>query len=206
MRRLWWMISGGPAAMTAALLLAGASLAGCGGTEGEYVIPDMNTPADQYRLAVETRQQAAGVFDPDAKKQELGKAIAAFEKLESRFPQDEMYTPAASLQIAKLYREVEQPETSLAKFRSLLARYPNDQDIRIEALMGTGLLLDELGRPEEAQEYYRLLIDEFADSDRPAYQTVVEQARRNYRRIRPKAGSRRVRLLPESSSGEWSVD
>jgi len=153
-------------------------------TDEEYVIPHEDTVEAQFAVAWQQQQKARGVFAPDLKDRELSKAIQAYELVEQRFPNDPTYTPAAALQIAEIYKDMERYDLASDKYLYALETYPEDSDIRVAGLLGLGESLDEVGQYEEAKVYFKLLIDEYKTTGNPDYRRAVERARSLYRQIR----------------------
>lgn len=174
--------------LTMATIMAMAMvLAGCTARETRMprvLIPEEDTPRDQFLVAEQQAREARGIFDERVRRDELRKAIAAYQAVEDRFPNDERYTPASSVLIAEIYRDIEDHERARRQFEHVLQRYPNDRDVHISALLGLGETLDALGRPIEAQRYYKMLMDQYGTSTDPRIRQIVEQARIRYRQIR----------------------
>lgn len=174
------------ATLCGAMLLA-FLVAGCGGKKikvPDLLVPDMDTPAEQFQVAERARQSARSVYDPPTRNVETRKAIVAYETVLRRFPNDTRYTPASALFIGDLYREVGEPAKASAQYETVLRQYATDPTIRMEALYGLGLALDDMGRPREAKVQYKMLIDQFGDSASPAIRQRVEEARQRYVQIR----------------------
>lgn len=148
------------------------------------LVPDMDTPAEQFEVAERARQSARSVFDPATRRAETRKAIVAYEAVLKRFPNDARYTPASALFIGDLHREVGDTAKAASQYETVLRNYATDPTIRIEALYGLGLALDDLGRAREAKVQYKMLIDQFGDSADPRIRQRVEEARQKYVQIR----------------------
>jgi len=152
----------------------------------DVLIPREDTVAEQFTVAQRQENDARGIFDQDVRREELMKAIYAYETVEERFPDDQFHTPAAAVISAELYAEIDEHAQALQKYQSVLERWPEDEEARVAALMGMGRSLDDLRRPDEAQTYYKMLIDEYQSSTKPEVRTLVERARQRYRQIRPR--------------------
>lgn len=173
-----------PVMLLAALALGGAS---CGlKGEPEYLVPAEDTVEGQYAVAEKQEADARGVFDEKLREEEMKKAILAYRAVETRFPNDTKFTPAASLIIGNIHQVNRQFEEALAQYEMVLQKYPNDDQARIGALLGKGQTLDSLDRPEEAQVYYKMLIDQYQGAKDPKFREMVDRATTRYRQIRPR--------------------
>ncbi|MCB2155335.1 tetratricopeptide repeat protein [bacterium] len=150
-----------------------------------YLVPEVDTAREQFQVAETQRRTAQGIFEEDTRKLEMQKAILAYRAVEKRFPQDETYTPVASLLIGNIYEELEDFQSASKQFEHVLQAFPNDDQVRISALYGMGFSLDELDRASDAQKYYKLVIDEYSNTTDPEMRRMVEQAIIRYRQIRP---------------------
>lgn len=147
-------------------------------------IPNLDTPSDQFYVAVRQERDARGLFEPRDRQQGLQLAMLAYERVVERFPEDDFYTPASDAKIGALHQEAGAYAKAITHFQGVLERHPNDRDARLLALSGLGGSLDELNRPQEAEVYYRMLVDEFqGDNSNPSIIAIVQNAQRRLRTI-----------------------
>lgn len=171
----------------AALVATGGCLGARKTSTANLLIPEEDTAREQFAIAEGQERDARGVFDAEKRAEELAKALAAYEVVEKRFPDDGKYTPAASVLIAEIRQELGQNDRAIAQFNHALKTYPDDSEVRIASLLGLGKSLDGAGRPDEAQVYYKMLIDQYQESTSPEIRAIVEEARQRYRQIRPRS-------------------
>ena len=191
-----------PRATGLILLLAIAMLQSCSLFKKEaYIIPEENTPREQFAVARDTETRAKGSFDKSVRREEYNKAIAAYGAVISRFPSDLEYTPAAWLARAELYYQFGTDDSkhyanAIDGFRTAADKYSAQDDIRAASLWGLGRTYDQLARDEKssarksfenqtkAQMAYKAVIDEFNGHESPAIRQLVSQARLRYRIVR----------------------
>lgn len=178
--RRWSMML---ALLTLAMVSLGATCRSTN-TDGRIIVPAEDTAREQFGVAEYQYQQALGMFDRKLREVEMRKAIAAYQEVERRFPQDEKYTPPSALIVGTIYRDLEEWEKAATQYRHVLRAYPNDEAVRISALMGLALSLNETDKQEEALVYFKQVLDEYGSSTDPRVQEIVEEARRRYRTVR----------------------
>jgi hypothetical protein len=166
-----------------------------------FIIPEENTPREQFAVARDTEARAKGSFDKDVRRDEYNKAIAAYGAVISRFPSDLEFTPAAWLQRAELYYQFGSDDPkhyakAIEGFRIAADKYSNQDDIRVASLWGLGRTYDMLARDPDsssrkahenqtnAQMAYKAVIEEFNGHESQAIRALVEQARLRYRIVR----------------------
>jgi len=166
-----------------------------------FIIPEENTPREQFAVARDTEQRAKGSFDKSVRREEYNKAIAAYGAVISRFPSDLEYTPAAWLQRAELHYQFGSDNAkhyvdAIDGFRTAADKYSNQDDIRVASLWGLGRTYDQLARVPDsssrksyenqtkAQMAYKALIEEYTGHESPAIRALVAQARLRYRIVR----------------------
>lgn len=168
------------------LLLALAFTAGCKSTSKTptFLIPEEDTAREQFLVAEMAYREARGIYDQKVRAAELRKAIAAYQAVERRFPDDRRYTPAAAAFIGNIHQDLREFNAALAQYEHCLKKYSDDDEVRITALLGMGQSYDELKKPQSAQPYYKMITDEYAGNPNPRIREIVEQARLRYRQIR----------------------
>lgn len=158
----------------------------CSRTVGsaDILVPEADTAKDQWWIAERQKAVANGVYDKNVREDELRKAIAAYRSVETRFPDDERYTPVASLMVATIQRELENYEAAIRQYEHVLKSYPTDEEVRVSALYGLGLSLDRANRQAEALVYYKQVLDEYSSSTKPRVRPIVDEVRQLYRQVR----------------------
>jgi TolA-binding protein len=173
-----------------AIALAGilASGAGCGTLRSpfgpKYTVPEKNSPREQAQIADREFRQAQQLVEPSMRREAFRKTIKAFQTVQTRFPEDRVYTPAAALMEGDLYYQIEDWRRAEAAYRRVIARYPTIPDVHAGALMGLGLSLYEQKRNREGNEVLAQFVDQYGRSDDPAIQARVRRARSELDRVR----------------------
>lgn len=162
-----------------------AMLTGCATLFGgeKYVVPDQQTASEQARVAQAQLGLSRRTGDPELREEEMRKAIAGFQKVVERFPDDRTFTPPAHLLVADLYAELKEYRRAEATYREVMARYGDIQDVHASALYGLGRTLTDRGMRREGKEAFAQLIDTYGRSDNSAIRTMVRNAKRRYDEI-----------------------
>lgn len=178
------------------------ALLGCGGLFGRksYIIPEENTAAEQFSVAMTQEKRARGTLVKATRVEEYNKAVAAYDAVISRFPSDQQFSPAAWIAKSELWYQLGGEESSyyakaLKGFRTSADKFADQADIRAAALWGLGRTYDQLARAQgdsaagrssqqSAQAAYKAIIDEFSNHEDPAIRSLVGQAKLRYRIVR----------------------
>lgn len=169
---------------TAAAMLAIGVLVGCGtfGTK-KYVVPDQDSASEQARVAQAQLVTSQRTGDPKVREEEMRKAIAGFQKVVDRYPDDRKYTPPSHLLIGDLYAELKDYRNAEANYRQVIARYGDIPDVHASALFGLGRTLTDHGYKREGKDAFAQLIDTYGRSDNPTIKRMVSNAKRRYDEI-----------------------
>ena len=171
------------------LVLGAVLLASCGWfglKKGpEYLVPEADTAAEQFRLAQTQRASSRTVLDAEHRVVEFDKAILAYLAVRDRFPNDTKFTPAAVVFAANIHRDMQEYNEAVTLYLDAITNYPDQDDVRVDALYGLGKSYDAMGNVAEAKSYYKLLADEYADSPVPTYRRYANLARVEWEQIRP---------------------
>lgn len=169
------------------LLVTMALVSGCarfGQRKPSIVIPEMDSPQEQFTVAREQERRARGTFERKNRTEEFEKSIAAYASVEKRFPKDLEYTPLAIVQTGELQFELEEYDRALRNFERAASAYPGQDDIRAAGLWGQGRCYEKLDRKDLAQQCYKLIVDEFGSSTDARLRALVSEARTRYRMVR----------------------
>lgn len=149
----------------------------------DIVVPDYDTVEEQARTAQEQYRIANRTGDPDLRREEMLKAIKAFQQVVDRFPGDRRYTPPAHLLVADLQNETEQYRAAEGTYRQVIFEYPEIPDVHSGALFGLADVLTKRGRAREGKEFYRQVIDIYGETDDPIIAERVRRARGRFSEI-----------------------
>ncbi len=152
--------------------------------EGEYIIPDKETPKEQYAFAYDSSRTAFKGFDKETRIRRANEIAAAFKKVIEKYPEDTEYTPAAYINLGDTYLEIDNYSKAIKYFKKAVEKYPGQEDIQIFGHYGLGVCYDQIGKYEEAKKEYKYCIDKFGDDPRDTFQKIVKKAQFRYDRIR----------------------
>ncbi len=175
---------------------------GCGTLFGKrsFIIPEENTPGEQFAVARTQEKRARGTLVRSSRVEEFDKAVAAYDAVITRFPSDQQYVPAAWIAKSELWYQLGSEDSkyfprALKGFRTAADRFADQADIRAAALWGLGRTYDQLAREagdsksgrasqQNAQAAYKAIIDEFSNHEDPAIRSLAAQAKLRYRIVR----------------------
>jgi len=168
-------------------LMLGAS-SGCGVTRSlfgpKYTVPEKNTPREQALIADRELRQAQQLVDEKNRREAFEKAILAFQTVQERFPDDTVYTPAATLMEGDLNAEIERWRRAEVAYRRTIAKYPNIPDVHAGALLGLGEALYAQNRNAEGNQVLAQLVESYGTTEDPVIRTRVRRAESLRDRVR----------------------
>ena len=175
-------------AACALLLVAGVSTTtSCarifGGSGAKIEVPEMDTPREQAEIASRQFARANQTVDEKLRREEMQKAVKAFDVVIERFPLDRTYTPASRLLRADLFFQMDKFKESEDAYREVISLYPDIADIHAGALYGLGQSLYEQKRFREGKEAFRQLLDQYQNASEPSIRDRVRRARLKYEQI-----------------------
>jgi len=165
------------------VVLCAACLAAC--HHQPIIIPDFNTPTEQYIFAKNLKDQSLLESPQKEKKVERTEVlILAYNKVTERFPEDLRVTPLAWSEVADIYFRKGDYKESLRLYEIVLKKYPDQDDVVCKSLFGAARCQDHLKNYEKALSYYKQCFERFENDKRPPLAFLGKQARQFYSRVR----------------------
>ncbi|MBI1292909.1 tetratricopeptide repeat protein [bacterium] len=150
----------------------------------DYTVPEKDSAREQAQIADRASRQAQQLVESKARREAYLKAVAAFQMVQERFPDDRVYTPAATLMEGDLYGKIEEYRRAESAYRKAIARYADIPDVHAGALLGLGESLYQQNRNNEGNEIMKQIVDTYGRSEDPAIRARVRRAELLGNRVR----------------------
>jgi TolA-binding protein len=174
--------------LSALMIFSITLLGGCGLKNKlfgpDFTVPEKNSAREQAQIADRESRQAQQLVESKSRREAHLKAIAAFRAVQDRFPDDLVYTPAASLMEGDLYVRIDEFKRAESAYRRTIARYPTIPDVHAGALLGLGETLYRLNRNQEGNETLKQLVETYERTEDPAIQARVRRANSQMDKVR----------------------
>jgi tetratricopeptide (TPR) repeat protein len=157
----------------------------CGScSRSPYVIPELETAAQQYRFAQNQEQNYLSALNKNKHDENSKKAIHAFEVVMKRFPDDKVFYPQSQYRIAFILDKEKKTNAALKMYNMLIKNYPDNPQILASSLYGAAVIYDGKKKFEKAQTYYERIIKEFGNNKE--FERLVLASKNRYTRVREK--------------------
>ena len=150
-----------------------------------FVIPVYDTAEEQFRFAEKYYTDTLPSIDPERRREQMLKAIACFNKVVERFPDDEEWTPLALIWTGDVYYKSKDFEDAIKYYERARENYPNYDYVQIKALWAEGKSLELMSNYDQAHQMHREVLDRYEerkDLD-SASQFIVKDCRSLYERV-----------------------
>jgi len=168
-----------------ACALGVAILTACHWGEKEaYIIPPKETAEQQYFFAVQHRQNLMKIPTRDRERQ-YRSIIEAYEAVPKRFPDDQVHTPLARLDIADCHFELKHYSEALKLYKAAQKDYAANDFVQARSLLEQGRCYEALKNNRKAVECYKQCADQYSGHPNEVIQKVVASAKALSDRILP---------------------
>jgi tetratricopeptide (TPR) repeat protein len=150
--------------------------------KSQYLIPDKEDAKAQYYFAAQFEEQQRQ--RPIADTKELYRPIIeAYQKVVDRFPDDQVHTPLALLDIGERLFTLKSPDKALRYFDTAYKRYPDNHFVQARSIFLRGRCHEALGRNEKARDHYKDCVDLYSGHPDKLIKETVAEARALYDRV-----------------------
>lgn len=146
----------------------------------KLVIPDCDSAKDQYTYASMFQQSQVPALKPENRREQLLKFEQCYAKVKDNFPEDQVYTPMACLDIADCVATRGDLKKAISLYNDAIRRYPENESAAARALFSVGRVLDLQGKYDQSKKVYRELIDKHKDSQLAFVHDIVQSAESAY--------------------------
>lgn len=146
----------------------------------KLVIPDFDSPREQYAYAASIQRAMLPSLDKERRRIQLDRIIQSYSKVVENFPDDKTYTPVAFVTIAESYAELDEQGRAQSMFREAMTRWSDNDYIVARCMLDIAMSLDRQRRYSESQKLYREILERFKDSRKPGVGEIVARAQARY--------------------------
>lgn len=167
--------------------------------EPELVIPDLNTPLEQYTYATRYESVVVGIINPDVSKRgpQMNKVVQVHSRVVRNFPNDHEFTPLSKLTIADCSAKLGKYNEAIPSWQRVMSEYPDNSLVQARAKFAMARSYEQMGDFAKAKEIDREIVEQFASSTNARVRQYAAQSQQSYMRTRetrhtpketPKAG------------------
>jgi len=150
----------------------------------QYHIPEKATAELQYVFAVQYLQDRSRIHTRQ-RKELYDSVIDAFSAVIDRFPEDQIFTPLARMDIADRYFELKDFGYAMQLYKEAQSDYAMNDFVQAKTLLKIGLCYEIKGKNAKAIEQYKMCVDFYGNHADDAIKKVVDQARALTERVIP---------------------
>lgn len=182
--------------LTAVLLCTTLLIAGCGWfrRDMQVSVPVMPTAAEQYKFAVQQRDQSNLAYVTDKHKLATAREVIrqTLACVPANFPDDRKFTPLAKLDMIEMQAGLDHRRASptpseiraaIQAFDQLSKEYPEYEFLQARSLYNRGLCHKQLGEFRQSMDYFRQVRDTYGESKDPVIAGMAKLAGAYYNNI-----------------------
>ncbi len=141
-------------------------------------LDEFPTALEQFDYAALYHQMHSGKILTRDNEKVIKEIIRHYQKVVDKFPDDDISTPEAKMQIANGYYLIKDYKKALKYYNSILNNKSRFEYHYAKALKKIGDCYGIMDKSDQAVKYWTECIDKYKDSDNSTVQAVVEECKK----------------------------